>query len=144
MNRNTVARVNNNVSPWQAGLDVNSFPGDTAGARIANAAKSIGADILSPNFVDDVSPTQDPAVVGFIPFTTKEMVVQAQELGMQVKPWTVDGLNAAQQLLGWGVNGIISDFPDGMRRWAQQQNLGVAPKYDQDLVLACLMKHNQT
>ncbi|TFK76789.1 PLC-like phosphodiesterase [Pluteus cervinus] len=131
-------------SPWQAGLDISTFPGATLGVKIANAAKSIDADILSPNFVADGSPVQDPALPGFIPFTTKDMVEQAHELGMLVKPWTVDGLNAAQQLLDWKVDGIISDYPDTIRRWAEQQGQTVSPKYDQDKVLACLAKHLET
>lgn len=70
-------------------MDINVFPGETFGAKVANAAKSLGADVLSPNFVADNSPVQDPALAGFIPFTTKEMVNQAHANGMKAKPWTV-------------------------------------------------------
>lgn len=129
------------ISPWFAGLDINVFPGETFGAKVANAAKSLGADVLSPNFVADNSPVQDPALAGFIPFTTKEMVNQAHANGMKAKPWTVNGLNAAQQLLDWGVDGIISDYPDELRRWAQQQGLKVAAKRDEVKILRCLEGH---
>lgn len=47
---------------------------------------------------------------GYVAFTTKAMVTKAHELGMQVKPWTVDGLNLVSQLvLDYGVDGIITD-----------------------------------
>lgn len=73
---------------------MDAFPGLSLGEQIAEAAHSIGADILSPE--DVASPlTPDPTDAGFIPFTTRDMVARAHRLGRMVKPWTVrlaDGL----------------------------------------------------
>lgn len=66
------------VSPWLAGLNLENFSGSSLGVKIANAAHSINATILSPSAYD--SP---------LSLTTKEMVNQAHHLGMLVEPWTV-------------------------------------------------------
>ncbi len=34
------------------------------------------------------------------------------EEGIRVIPWTVNDAAAMQELLGWGVDGIITDYPD--------------------------------
>ena len=77
----TVTEVNpaTNLSYWFAGLDLNSFPGASLGAKIAQAAKSIGSSTLSPNWGAKVQEL----------FTNKEMVDEAHKLGLTVVPWTV-------------------------------------------------------
>ncbi|KAJ7225883.1 PLC-like phosphodiesterase [Mycena pura] len=118
--------------PWLAGLNLQAFPGSSLGLKIANAANSINATILSPS-----------AYPSNLSLTTKEMVDHAHELGMLVKPWTVNSLDTADDLLRWGVDGIITDYPNIVRRWIQQQGLQVAPKYPKSRVLSCLEKHSQ-
>ncbi|MEO6133223.1 MAG: glycerophosphodiester phosphodiesterase family protein [Saprospiraceae bacterium] len=45
--------------------------------------------------------------------TIKESTIQqAHELGIKVIPWTVDTKEDIQQMLLWGVDGIITDYPD--------------------------------
>jgi glycerophosphoryl diester phosphodiesterase len=66
------------VSPWLGGLNLQNFSGSSLGVKLANAAHSINASILSPHATD--SPKS---------LATKEMVDQAHYLGMLVKPWTV-------------------------------------------------------
>lgn len=77
------------ISPWLGGVDVSKFPGSTTGQKIANAAKSIRADILSPAAVDNSSTAPDPSQAGYVPFTTKEMIEEAHKNGLVVSPWTV-------------------------------------------------------
>jgi glycerophosphoryl diester phosphodiesterase len=43
---------------------------------------------------------------------TPELIAQAHEEGLVVLPWTVNDATEMQKLLAWGVDGIISDFPD--------------------------------
>lgn len=132
----------NGISPWLAGLKLSDFPGATMGIKIVEAAKSIKADILSPAAASDASPVPDPTQAGYIPFTTKDMVDRAHELGMLVIPWTVDRLSIADQLLDLGVDGIITDYVTQMRRRFQQRGLRLAPTHSQERVLDCLAKHN--
>ncbi|KAF8480662.1 PLC-like phosphodiesterase [Gautieria morchelliformis] len=131
------------VSPWLGGVDLTKFDGATLGERIARAAHFIEADILSPSATSEFSTTSDPESRDYISFTTPEMVKFAHELGLVVKPWTVNRLNIVQQLVDMGVDGIITDSPNVLRRWAQQHKLSVAPRYPKYRVLACLEKHRQ-
>ena len=75
------------VSPWLAGLRLSDFPGSTLGVQAVNAARSIKVDVLST--MDIGGTVVDPALPGYIPFTTKEMIDRAHQLGMTVVPWTV-------------------------------------------------------
>ncbi|KAF9065419.1 PLC-like phosphodiesterase [Rhodocollybia butyracea] len=134
----TSATYDNETSPWLAGQRLDAFEGDL-GALVASAAHAIGADILSP--ADVASLVVDPTLPEYKPFTTRSMVDHAHKLGMLVKPWTVNRLSVAEQLLDWNVDGIITDYPNMMRRLVQQRNRPVAPKYPKKRVLECLKRH---
>jgi glycerophosphoryl diester phosphodiesterase len=45
-------------------------------------------------------------------FLTESVVHNTHNLGMKVIPWTVNELTDMQQLVDWGVDGIITDYPD--------------------------------
>lgn len=137
------------VSPWLAGIDLETFPGRSQGAKIAQAAHSIGATILSPSALSAHGE----------PYTTKEMVDNAHSLGLEVKPWTVNDLNTIESIVGMGVDGIITDCklrllitvyganrashpdPSVVRRWGRQAGISVAPKFPKQRVLGCLERH---
>jgi glycerophosphoryl diester phosphodiesterase len=93
-------------------LDVDSFNGSTVGERVAQAAASINADILSPSGLayNGNLTLLDPTFPGYETFTTEAMVDTAHALGLSVKVWTVNRLNTVDQLYGWGVDGIITDY----------------------------------
>ncbi len=40
---------------------------------------------------------------------------EAQALGLKVVPWTVNDPALMDRFIGWGVDGIISDYPDRAR-----------------------------
>ena len=42
-------------------------------------------------------------------------VKEAQALGLKVIPWTVNDKAAMDQLISWGVDGLITDYPDRLR-----------------------------
>ncbi|KAK0233313.1 PLC-like phosphodiesterase [Armillaria fumosa] len=140
----TAAGANNTTSAWLAGLNLDAFEGATQGERVARAADAIDADILSPSDVADNSPVEDATEDGFIYFTTEEMISTSHSLGREVKPWTVNRLNIAQQLLKWGVDGLITDYTSAMKRFLEQQGYKVMPGFPQDKVLQCLAQHIQT
>ncbi|KAI9572756.1 PLC-like phosphodiesterase [Boletus coccyginus] len=129
----------NNASPWLGGLHLDSFPGLSLGQKMAQAAWEINADILSPCgtcFIPTfVTFEDDPA------FTTQAMVREAHALGLTVKPFTMNGLDRIDELLRYGVDGIITDYPGIVRRWAKQQGFTVAPKYPKQRIFSCLEKH---
>ena len=43
---------------------------------------------------------------------TAELVAKAHEEGLLVIPWTVNEVEDMQRLIEWGVDGLISDYPD--------------------------------
>jgi glycerophosphoryl diester phosphodiesterase len=56
----------------------------------------VGADAIHPALVD----------------VSKELVEQAHREGLRVNVWAVDDEADMLQILEWGVNGIITDFPE--------------------------------
>ncbi|KAI0757351.1 PLC-like phosphodiesterase [Daedaleopsis nitida] len=132
---------NNATSPWLAGLRLDSFPGPSLAKQVVQAAHAIKADILSPSASSFETPVLDPEMEGYVAFTTKEMIDTAHQLGMKVKPWTVNRMNIVEQLLDWNADGIISDYPNVVRRLVKHRNMPVAPKYPKQRVLSCLEDH---
>lgn len=53
------------------------------------------------------------------------LVKEAQALGLQVIPWTVNQKPLMEQFIDWGVNGIITDYPDRLREVMMHKGLPV-------------------
>lgn len=66
------------------------------------AMKTSGASVFSPNFSR----------------LTEETLRLVHGAGYRVIPWTVDAEADMVRLIGWGVDGIISDYPDVLVRVA--------------------------
>jgi glycerophosphoryl diester phosphodiesterase len=87
-------------SPWTAGFDPMSH-----GGSIAAAIKAAGGKAWSP-FYKDVD---------------KAKVAEAHKDGLQVIVWTVNDPQEIAGLIELGVDGIISDRPDLLRRVAAEK-----------------------
>jgi glycerophosphoryl diester phosphodiesterase len=87
--------------------------GWTAGLRLADhgsvprMVKAAGGAVWSPN---------GGAV-------TEALVKEAHALGLQVVPWTINNPADLDRLLGWGVDGLITDYPDRLREEMQRRGL---------------------
>ncbi|KAF5312460.1 hypothetical protein D9619_003482 [Psilocybe cf. subviscida] len=136
----TTSGENNSTSLWLGGLRLEDFAGATLGEQIAYAAKSIKANVVSSAAIETGA---DPTDANYVPFTTAAMIKKAHQLGLAVKPWTVNRLNVAEQLMDWGVDGIITDYPLQVRRLAIGRGETVSPSFSQSKVLSCLAKHIQ-
>ncbi|MEQ8335230.1 glycerophosphodiester phosphodiesterase [Nisaea sp.] len=79
------------ASPWLGGLDVDDF-----GGSLQKAAKAAGCAIWSP----------------FHRNVTKEAVQAAHAEGLKVIVWTVNEIDDMTRLVGLGVDGLITDYPD--------------------------------
>lgn len=85
----------------------------TAGLRLADhgsvpkLVKAAGCSTWSPN-------------AGAL---TEALVQEAQALGLRVLPWTVNDPATMDRLVAWGVDGIISDYPDRVRTVLRQRGL---------------------
>jgi glycerophosphoryl diester phosphodiesterase len=58
---------------------------------------------------------------------TREAVKEAQSLGLKVVVWTVNYPAYMQRMIEWGVDGIISDRPDLLRKTAGELGLPLPP-----------------
>jgi glycerophosphoryl diester phosphodiesterase len=81
--------------PTLAGLDVDDF-----GGSVPKAVKAAGCSTWSPNALD----------------LTPEGVAEARRQSLKVVPWTVNDAAAMEKILALGVDGLISDRPDVLRR----------------------------
>jgi glycerophosphoryl diester phosphodiesterase len=50
-------------------------------------------------------------------------VRSAHALGLGVIPWTVNATVDMRNLLGWGVDGLITDYPDRLRDVLRERGL---------------------
>lgn len=82
-------------SPFTAGLDVDDFGGSTP--RLVAEA---GCEIWSPAFRD----------------VTPERLAEAKALKLKIIPWTVNEPAEMDNLIALGVDGIITDYPDRLRK----------------------------
>ncbi|GLW05554.1 putative glycerophosphoryl diester phosphodiesterase precursor [Microtetraspora sp. NBRC 13810] len=97
------------ASPWLGGIDIDDFGGDPL-----RAIKSFGADAFSPvHGTPQDGKITDP---GYRPYVTREMVDRAHRMGLKVIPWTIDDEPTLNKLIDDGVDGIITDYPDRLRK----------------------------
>ena len=90
-------------SPWTGGYDIDDFDGS-----IPDMISKAGGSIWS-SYYREISPGD---------------VQRAHELGLQLKVWTVNEPDDMEALIAIGVDGIITDYPDRLRRVLQK--LGMA------------------
>lgn len=95
-------------SPWLGGIDADDFGGD-----LVAAASSLGFDAISP--VHGTPQNGKVTDAGYVPYVTADMVTRAHSAGMKVIPWTVDDKPTMRALIGAGVDGLITDYPDRLR-----------------------------
>lgn len=93
-------------SPWTAGLHVSRFNGSIPSMIVA-----AGGAAWSP-YREDL---------------TQEVLKEAHALGLKVVPWTVNDPGEMRRLIDWGVDGIISDRPDLLRRAAGDMGAALPP-----------------
>ena len=58
---------------------------------------------------------------------TQAQVQQAHQLGLQVLPWTVNARADMARLIEWGVDGIITDYPDMLRDVMRERGMALPP-----------------
>lgn len=96
--------ANETASPWMPGTHVSRF-----GGSIPRMIKAAGGAAWSPSYTE----------------VSAESVKEAQELGLKVVVWTVNDGADMQRMIAWGVDGIISDYPDLLRKVAGEQGLAL-------------------
>lgn len=80
-----------------------SYPEVTLAALVYD--KGMDAALYELGFVPDIySP--------YFPLVSENLVNEAHEMGMKVIPWTVNETEHMKMLLNYGVDGLITDYPD--------------------------------
>lgn len=94
---------NNNVNDpaWTAGMRLGDH------GSVPRMVKAAGGAVWAPN---------GGAV-------TEALVREAQALGLKVIPWTLNTPEDMERLIGWGVDGLITDYPDRLRAVLQRRGL---------------------
>ncbi|NGY61730.1 glycerophosphodiester phosphodiesterase [Lentzea sp. NEAU-D13] len=95
-------------SPWTGGLNLDDF-----GGSVAKAVKSFGAKALSPVHT----------------MTTKELVTEAHGQGLAVIPWTVDEQSRMHEMIDTGIDGLITDYPDRLRKVLKERGFKLPKRY---------------
>jgi glycerophosphoryl diester phosphodiesterase len=58
---------------------------------------------------------------------TEALVKEAQSLGLKVIPWTINNPADMERMIGWGVDGLITDYPDRLREVAGKSGKVLPP-----------------
>jgi glycerophosphoryl diester phosphodiesterase len=91
-------------SPWTANVTY------AVNRSVPRMVKAAGGAIWSPYYGD----------------VTEDNLREAQSLELRVIPWTVNTRPDMERLIDWGVDGLISDYPDVLRAVAVAKGLAVA------------------
>ena len=91
---------------WTAGLALAEH-----GGSVPRLVKAAGVQVWSP-FHGELS---------------QALLAEARELGLRVIPWTVNDPAVMERLLDWGINGLISDYPDRVRTVLSRRGMALPP-----------------
>jgi glycerophosphoryl diester phosphodiesterase len=103
----TIKRGEPGPSPWLAGLDIHDFGGSVP--RLVQAA---GCAAWSPLYRN----------------AKGDDIAAAKALGLKVIPWTVNERAEMERLIGLGVDGIITDYPDRLRAVMAAREMPLPPQ----------------
>jgi len=96
------------ASPWTAGLDVDAFEGS-----VPRLIEQAGGQVWSPHYRD-----------------LREVDLrEARNLGLKVVPYTVNDPADMATLIDLGVDGIITDYPDRLRRVMAEKGMALPPAF---------------
>ncbi|GAC1460566.1 MAG: glycerophosphodiester phosphodiesterase [Steroidobacteraceae bacterium] len=98
------------ASPWLGGLDPAQFDGS-----IVRLVKASGAGTWGPDYLD----------------LNAQLVEQAHALGLRVVPWTVNTPVEMERLLGFNVDGMVTDRPDVLRALLERKGMALPPRAPQ-------------
>jgi glycerophosphoryl diester phosphodiesterase len=94
---------------WTAGLRLAEH-----GGSVPRLVKAAGAGTWSPHFAD----------------LTQAALQEAHALGLKVVAWTVNDPPHIERMMDWGVDGLISDYPDRVRAAMARRGLAMPPRVD--------------
>jgi len=93
---------------WTAGFQLAQY-----GGSVPKMVKAAGGAVWAPN---------GPAL-------TLDLLKEAHALGLQVIPWTINSPADMERFIAWGVDGLISDYPDRVREVMAKRNMPLPAAY---------------
>lgn len=91
---------------WTAGLRLAEH-----GGSMPRMVHALGARLWSPAHAE----------------LTPALLAEAHRLGLRVVPWTVNDPAIMERLIDWGVDGLITDYPDRARTAMARKGLALPP-----------------
>lgn len=90
-------------------------------ATAAGVRETLGMFLLSSLHLEAIYQPravafQLPEYQGKLHVVTERFIRAAHRHNMQVHPWTVNEVQEMRRMLDWGVDGLITDYPDRLRR----------------------------
>lgn len=101
----TIRPTRDRASPWTNGLHFYDF------RTLPKMVRAAGGNIWSPRHED----------------LDSGLIDEAHELKLQVIPWTVNDPDDMARLIDWGVDGLITDYPDRLRDVMAAKQLALPP-----------------
>jgi glycerophosphoryl diester phosphodiesterase len=95
---------------------------------LATAENPEGAGTTPQDVADRGYPVWSPSY----DLLTEENIAEAHELGLKVVPWTVNNRVEMEQLMDWGVDGIITDYPSVLRDVMDDRGMDLPEQYEAD------------
>jgi len=105
--RNNIKPDKKNSSLWTAGYNIDEYAGS-----VPQMIKAAGGHIWSV-YCGDI---------------TAEQIKEAHDLGLEVKVWTVSASEQMESLIQMGADGIITDYPDRLRKVLKKLHLPIPKK----------------
>ena len=93
---------------WTAGMLLKDH-GDSVPRMVLAAAGLASGTVWSPAFAQ----------------LSAGQIKEAQALGLRVIPWTVNAVPQMAQLIDWGVDGLITDYPDRLRTLMAERGMAL-------------------
>lgn len=96
----TLSPCRGKASLWNAGLDIRDFNNNAV-----DMVREFDAHFWAPNYIN----------------LSKSLIRDAHAQNLKVMTWTVNNMIKMQRLMNWGIDAVISDYPDKLetshRRW---------------------------
>jgi glycerophosphoryl diester phosphodiesterase len=81
-----------------------------------------GTAMFVPEFAGtDVSEYQEGVSFQGVRVVTKRFIRNAHKRGIPVLIWTIDGIENMRRLVSWGADGIVTDYPDLLKRVIEER-----------------------
>ncbi len=109
-------------SQWTGDVDFDEVGGD-----IVEAAKRVGAAVLSPGYTVPYGRTAGEE--GFRLVADKALCDRAHAAGLAVVPWTINDPDTMAAQIDAGADGIISDYPTMLRSVMDKRGMDLPTPY---------------